>query len=955
MVNRRSGAPGQLQQIDFQGQAGSSAPDFAVEGGQAWSALAALGGTLSDRLRAMASDAAQRQGELAGLNAGAASGESFLEQRAAQNAATGSAAGIDPRLNDAINQAAAAHGVSADDLRRMATIESGGKTGARNPKSGALGAFQFVPSTAAQYGLTDPTDPVASADAAARLLVDNRDALARSLGRAPSSGELYLAHQQGAAGAAKLLANPNASAIDIVGRQAVLQNGGSADMTAAQFAGLWTSKFAGTSPALPVAKPDPNAPQIPSTPLALRNDGTIYGDAYDHAAIGAYSWRVTTGLTNDLGQAFEDNQNNPSGYAAAVAKIRDHYLKDENLSDPHLREAFDKSFDEQTAADRLKIMDNHGQQLRAEETQAVSDGVDADQKALERQAYNLGGNPAADTLLAGPSRRALARIDSAVTAGHITPAAGAKAKADLAATIARGRVQGTFDALPTPEAKESFATGLLADWSAGKGPLTGQSLDQVKAISQTLWAQARQETNERNAGDKAQAAHYLTLIGDDTASMAATGKGLPPDQLDPAQVAAVLPPAVVEKWRDDRDKAQLAWGATNGMEAQTSLELGERVWMMKPLPGDADFANRQAAYETAQKRMGEILAERQKDPLGQAQAGHLVALQPLDFSSADKLQAALSARRTQAKIVQQAYGLQEPVYLRPSEVTQLSQGLTDHPDLLPSFALSVEKTFGDDAPKILGQLSDLGSTAGALAQAAGITMATGDSSAAVDLARAIANSRDKSVKVKMPEDSKLGGVAAQSLGGALSPSDAQFNQVTSLANMLFQNMVVTQGFDPADVDKPGTTANQAYLSALDRALGKRTIGGVQYGGLVDVNGTPTVADSRRPADDVSRLLGQIQDQDLARLPPIGSQGSLKVSAGSVRGGHLVAIGDGKYRVAIGDPGSLNPQFLQGRDGGFWELDLDQLDAAIKARPVPVSPQSPKRAGMPTGDVTGGFM
>jgi len=135
-----------------------------------------------------------------------------------------------------------AYGITPQYLATTAGIESNGNPNARNP-SGAAGMFQFMPATAKQYGLTDPMDATASADAAARLAADNKASLSRALGRDVSDAELYLAHQQGAGGAAKLLANANAPAVSIVGRQAVIQNGGSPDMTAGQFAQLWTDKY----------------------------------------------------------------------------------------------------------------------------------------------------------------------------------------------------------------------------------------------------------------------------------------------------------------------------------------------------------------------------------------------------------------------------------------------------------------------------------------------------------------------------------------------------------------------------------------------------------------------------------------------------------------------------------------------------------------------------------------
>lgn len=126
---------------------------------------------------------------------------------------------------------------------RMGQIESGLNPNAYNPASKACGLFQFLPGTAKHYKLANCRDAYANADAAAQLWNDNAAFLKKYLGRSPTAGELYLAHQQGAFGAYKLLANPTKLAVDIVGREAVLMNGGHLDMTAGEFANLWTAKF----------------------------------------------------------------------------------------------------------------------------------------------------------------------------------------------------------------------------------------------------------------------------------------------------------------------------------------------------------------------------------------------------------------------------------------------------------------------------------------------------------------------------------------------------------------------------------------------------------------------------------------------------------------------------------------------------------------------------------------
>jgi hypothetical protein len=142
-----------------------------------------------------------------------------------------------------VREVAERHGIDTDDFVHMAKIESALNPRAYHPISKAAGLFQVIPSTARQYGLMTAFDPTANAEAAAALWHDNGRALRRALKREPTAGELYLAHQQGAGGAIRLLTQPNKLAIHVVGRRAVTLNGGHVKMTAREFAQKWTSRF----------------------------------------------------------------------------------------------------------------------------------------------------------------------------------------------------------------------------------------------------------------------------------------------------------------------------------------------------------------------------------------------------------------------------------------------------------------------------------------------------------------------------------------------------------------------------------------------------------------------------------------------------------------------------------------------------------------------------------------
>jgi len=163
----------------------------------------------------------------------------------ASNSTAGSA------VTGAIRQAAQATGTSFQYLLATAKVESGLNPEAGASTSSARGLFQFIDQTwlatikqagdglgygqyaaaiskngSGRYEVADPAmraeilklrnDPTANAVMAGAFTKANATALGERLGRAPSEGELYIAHFLGAGGAAQLITaasdNPEAKA-----------------------------------------------------------------------------------------------------------------------------------------------------------------------------------------------------------------------------------------------------------------------------------------------------------------------------------------------------------------------------------------------------------------------------------------------------------------------------------------------------------------------------------------------------------------------------------------------------------------------------------------------------------------------------------------------------------------------------------------------------------------------
>ena len=197
------------------------------------------------------------------LRAEVPSAETTTQAGGAGGGSTSTANNIGDALGLDFSTLEAENGLPQGFLERTAFLESKGNPSAKNPNSSAGGLFQQTDGNAKDYGVTDRFDPVQSTDGAVDFAVDNMRILTKALGREPTGAELYLAHQQGGAGARALLSNGNANVVDALtpiykgnrerAAEAVRLNGGNVNMSANEFASLWLDKFNNAKTIAPTA------------------------------------------------------------------------------------------------------------------------------------------------------------------------------------------------------------------------------------------------------------------------------------------------------------------------------------------------------------------------------------------------------------------------------------------------------------------------------------------------------------------------------------------------------------------------------------------------------------------------------------------------------------------------------------------------------------------------------
>lgn len=177
-------------------------------------------------------------------------------------------------------------------LDRIISAESGGNPYARNPRSSATGAGQFIDSTwlntigkyrpdlvqglDRQQILNLRTDPALSKEMTAAYAKENQGILGAA-GLPITDGTTYLAHFAGPQGAIKVLqSDPNAPVGGVLGDAVVRANPFLANMTAGQLA-AWADKKMGT----------PSAPQQPAAQPAAspQPTGTTSGGLLGNAGM----------------------------------------------------------------------------------------------------------------------------------------------------------------------------------------------------------------------------------------------------------------------------------------------------------------------------------------------------------------------------------------------------------------------------------------------------------------------------------------------------------------------------------------------------------------------------------------------------------------------------------------------------------------------------------------------
>lgn len=642
---------------------------------------------------------------------------------------------------------------------------------------------------------------------------------------------------------------------------------------------------------------------------ALRNSGSIYGESFDRAAISTYADQLDTRLYTEAEALAQKHEADPAGLAAGLDGLRQAMLENDVVADPRLQAAFTRSFD------RVKLgymrTAERAAKTRAEQAQAAAatEAVNAGRRNLEQQAYALGMDPEGLAATEEETAKVTGIVARAEASGAIAPGSAARLTASIDAERAEAHLKGEFDRLPAAERK-AFIDRLTEDFKAGKGLAGKFDLDGFQKLAGAFERQLNADqvavTQTQNAL-KTQASAILRLASD--------GYGIAPDQWATIETVAARVPGGEDTVKQLRTEAE--WFHT--LASRPPAEAEAAISAMKARTGQtgatAVTAERNRRADAFLKTQATQLRE---DPLGWAERAGIASVPAIDFADP----ASLSARGDAAEAVATHYGT-APVYLRPQERAQLARAIEQGGEPMLASVNAITAGFGARAPAVLREVSK---SAPVLAHVGGLALNGGSPEFAADVAEAIAMRRDPNFKPPSWKPQPFRDMAAEVLGPAFAAAPEALRAAETTAKTAFEARAYRRGLSPALGDDESKAAYERTLqeaagATFDRAGNQ--FGGVgTHGGGWFSRGTPVVVPPDVRADRFSDVVDAIRDED---LPP-GI-----ITARELSGARLLAIGPGRYRVALGDPDSEDPQFVTGPDGRAWTLDLNALEPALRNR------------------------
>ncbi|RWN47183.1 MAG: lytic transglycosylase domain-containing protein [Mesorhizobium sp.] len=887
--------------------------------------MAAQAGQIADR-------EAARQGALAGEQAALAGRPEAGYEPGETVGGHGKARGgsFAPEVNAAIDEAAAETGEDATTLRTIAQIESGGNPRAKNPSSTAGGLFQQLDANARQYGVGNKFNAKESALGAAKFMRDNRKYLRAQLGREPTPGELYLAHQQGPGGAAALLKNPDKSAVSIVGAPSVRLNGGQPGMTAGQFAKLWINKAENgyVQPSSPDQIVSLGKLQTAGGTYRPSGEDTIRGRAYDEAGTKVYLQQVDSEMRSTTQQVFEKYRDDPAQLEKALGDLKG-TLKNDHIF-PEIEADYDVGFDRLAGSYLGQARENLAKKV---ELQQRANFIEQTGQLETDQAKQLAAfdpnSPDAGDAIASAQASIDQHYDAAVQKGIMDPDDAAKAKLESRRNSALGYYGKQAEALDADGVKtmrEEMQRDMADGGIAGLDGDGWSTLDAgLQRLEKSKRSQAvRGENDFRERGDKM----ALRLL---------QGVDVNPGELSAYMMDAGSTPGGKAVLQETLSKISAGRAIRDFSLPDAEKHVAGLRKQFGQEPTDAEL--RTLAF--AEKMVADKRRDITTDSVSYAERQGIVPETPplTDAGTAEDMSAIMSQRAKSAE--QAATELGVPVrYLKAGEAVAIGKMVRADPANGAAMAGAIVAGAGNAAPQVL---AEFGKDAPMIAESGAIVAFGGSPRAAEDVILGYGKGADgKQMKGLKPDAAKQS--FAEVTGNALELARDDSGRIERAAASIARKRISEEGLDPTSDEAAGV-----HAQAVQEAAGAVFDRGVQFGGFTTIGGgyfsagQKVLVPSEIRADRFEDLLHAVTDDDLKTLRHLPKAGIgffgaarggdprfAKSPAATIRNATPVAV-DGGFAFAAGDINTSDPQWIMAEDGRPFILDLVAMRDRLEAR------------------------
>lgn len=226
---------------------------------------------------------------------------------------------------------------------------------------------------------------------------------------------------------------------------------------------------------------------------------TLRGQAYDRAGIQVYASRLTSKLSSDMADLFDQTKDNPAAFQAGAARLKKQY--EDNDVFPEVMPEFLDRFSSLEQSYRTATRNNYEQARRDQDRAAFVTGLESSETSRARL-LATGGDPAAmERAIEASVADDLARIDALVSSNALTAEAGAKLKIGLQSSAAVSTITAAAGRLATPAEIEAFRATTRERFA--KGEIKGLSAEDYQQLDNGLAQMATKLQTEGKAATNA--------------------------------------------------------------------------------------------------------------------------------------------------------------------------------------------------------------------------------------------------------------------------------------------------------------------------------------------------------------------------------------------------------------------------------------------------------------------